>query len=189
MKMSLKKIIGFDVYRKTGCYRRKLFWKIMNRDLYCLSIYRKANYYYLKNNKFLFLIYLWKLKKICYKYDFNVSYKTNIGYGLFIGHNGPVIINGDTTIGNNCNIATGVTIGVENRGVRKGCPNIGNNVWIGTNAVLVGKINVGDNVLIAPNTFVNFDVPSNSIVLGNPGKIISRENATEFYITNKVDLQ
>ena len=84
------------------------------------------------------------------------------------------------------NIATGVTIGQENRGKRKGCPTIGDRVWIGTNAVLVGNINIGSDVLIAPLSYVNFDVPDHSIVLGNPARIISRENATASYIEKLV---
>ena len=55
----------------------------------------------------------------------------------------------------------------------------------GANAVIVGKINIGNNVLIAPNSYVNFDVPDNSIVIGNPGKIIHKDNATEGYINKK----
>ena len=86
----------------------------------------------------------------------------------------------------NVNIATGVTIGQENRGKRKGCPIIGDCVWIGTNSVIVGNVNIGHDVLIAPLTYVNFDVPSHSIVIGNPAKIIHRENATEGYINKKV---
>ena len=89
-------------------------------------------------------------------------------------------------LGKNVNIATGVSIGQENRGARKGCPVIGDEVWIGTNAVVVGNINIGNDVLIAPLAYVNFDVPDHSIVLGNPAKIIHRENATEYYIENKV---
>ena len=85
------------------------------------------------------------------------------------------------------NIATGVTIGRENRGPRTGAPTIGDNCWIGTNAVIVGNIHVGEDVLIAPLSFVNFDVPAHSIVIGNPAKIIHRENATEGYIDNVVD--
>lgn len=57
---------------------------------------------------------------------------------------------------------------------------------MGANAVIVGNIRIGNDVLIAPGAYVNFDVPSHSIVLGNPAKIISRENATEGYITNIV---
>lgn len=63
---------------------------------------------------------------------------------------------------------------------------IGNRVWIGTNAVVVGNIVIGDDVLIAPNAYVNFNVPSHSVVVGNPAKIISRENAVEGYINNCV---
>lgn len=77
-----------------------------------------------------------------------------------------------------------MTIGQENRGFRKGCPTIGNRVWIGINSTIVGNITIGDDVLIAPNSFVNFDVPPHSIVLGNPGSIIHKENATEGYINN-----
>ncbi len=75
-----------------------------------------------------------------------------------------------------------VTIGQANRGERKGCPKIGNKVWIGAGAVVVGKIVIGDNVLIAPNSYVNYDVPSNSIVTGNPASIKEDANATEGYV-------
>ena len=63
---------------------------------------------------------------------------------------------------------------------------IGNRVWIGVNATVVGHITIGDDVMIAPNAFVNFDVPSHSVVIGNPGRIISRDHATEGYVVNPV---
>ena len=97
-----------------------------------------------------------------------------------------MIIHPDCVIGKNCNVGTGVTVGRENRGKRLGVPTIGDNVWIGTNAVIVGNITVGNDCLIAPLAFVNFDVPPHSIVVGNPAKIISRENATDGYIENRV---
>jgi serine O-acetyltransferase len=59
-------------------------------------------------------------------------------------------------------------------------------VWIGANAVIVGGITIGSNVLIAPNSYVNFDVPANSVVVGNPGAIYATERATEAYINNKI---
>ena len=46
----------------------------------------------------------------------------------------------------------------------------------------MGKILIGDNVLIAPNAYVNFDVPSNSIVTGNPAVVKQHLNATDDYI-------
>lgn len=65
-------------------------------------------------------------------------------------------------------------------------PILGDNVWIGVNSRIVGNIKIGNNVLIAPNSFVNIDVPNNSIVLGNPCRIIFKEKATKNYINNKV---
>ena len=61
-----------------------------------------------------------------------------------------------------------MVIGQTNRGKNKGVPTIGNEVWIGINAAIVGGITIGDDVLIAPNSFVNVDVPSHSVVFGNP---------------------
>lgn len=58
----------------------------------------------------------------------------------------------------------------------------GNKVWIGVNATIVGHINIGNNVLIAPNSYANCNVPSNSIVIGNPCIIKHNDNATKGYI-------
>lgn len=107
-----------------------------------------------------------------------------IGGGLYLGHAYNITINPKAKIGCNCNIHKGVVIGQTNRGKSKGVPTIGNNVWIGINAAIVGNITIGDDVLIAPNSFVNVDVPSHSVVFGNPCVIKHRQNATESYINN-----
>lgn len=111
----------------------------------------------------------------------------NIGGGLYLGHPYCITINPKVIIGKNCNIHKGVTIGQENRGGRKGTPIIGNEVWIGVNATIVGAIHIGNDVLIAPNTYVNCDIPDHSIVFGNPCIIKPRQCATEGYINNKVE--
>ena len=59
-------------------------------------------------------------------------------------------------------------------------------MWIGTNSVIVGNIKIGNNVLIAPNTFVNFDVPDNSVVVGGKATIHSDNCATKDYISRKI---
>jgi serine O-acetyltransferase len=64
-----------------------------------------------------------------------------------------------------------------------GTPIIGNNVWIGTNAIIVGRIKIGDNSLIGPGAYVNFDIPDKSVVIGNPGKIVSNQGS-DGYIEN-----
>lgn len=106
----------------------------------------------------------------------------SIGGGVFFAHFQSITINPLTIIGSNCTILKGVTIGMEMRGERRGCPTIGDNVYIGINATVVGKITVGDDVLIASNSFVNCDIPSHSVVFGNPCVIKHRDNATDGYI-------
>ena len=93
-----------------------------------------------------------------------------------------IVINPESEIGENCTILNGVLIGNERRGKRIGTPKLGNNVYIGSNATIVGNITIGDDVLIAPGSFINFDVPSHSVVFGNPGIIRYRKDATEGYI-------
>lgn len=83
-------------------------------------------------------------------------------------------------------ISKGVTIGQENRGKRKGTPCIGNNVWIGVNATIVGNVVIGNDVLIAPNTYINCDIPDHSIVFGNPCIVKHADDATKDYINHAV---
>jgi serine O-acetyltransferase len=100
----------------------------------------------------------------------------NIGKGLIIGHWGRIVINGNATFGDDIFLTHGVTIGRDIRGKRAGTPHFGNRIVIRTNSTIVGNVTIGNDVLIAPNTFVNFDVPDHSIVIGNPGKIIYKDN-------------
>ncbi len=122
------------------------------------------------------------------RYGLEISRSTQIGPGLYLGHAFNITVNPEAVIGANCNLHKGVTIGQENRGKRQGAPVIGDCVWIGVNATIVGGITVGDDVLIAPGAYVNCDVPSHSIVLGNPCRVIAREGATEGYINRKVQI-
>lgn len=132
------------------------------------------------------LIFKIILRHYIYKYGFQIG--GTIGKGFYISHFGIVVISTEAVVGKNCNIAHGVTIGVTRRGDKAGAPNIGNEVWMGANSIIVGNICIGNNVLIAPGAYVNFNVPDNSIVLGNPGIIKSSSQATEGYINNKAAL-
>lgn len=118
-----------------------------------------------------------------FKYGFDISPNTRIGPGLFIGHFGGVVISPYAVLGANVNIAQGVTIGAESRGDRKGAPTLEDRVWVGANAIIVGRITIGHDTLIAPGAYVNFDVPPMAIVLGNPGKIVSHSGSVG-YVNN-----
>ena len=121
---------------------------------------------------------LFKLMQV--RFGFQIPHITKIGGGLFMGHYGGIVISNEAVIGENCNIAQGVTIGRINKGPRKGAPKIGDRVWIGPNAVLAGNITIGDNVLIAPLSFVNIDVPPNCLVIGNPAKIVTGKTSDDY---------
>ncbi len=174
-----------DFYRATGkkLSSFEIRKQCLSPNLHFMYILRKNQQYQSSPLRF---YWRWILRKYQIKYGFQIYPETQIGEGLYLGHWGALVINPNTTIGKNCNIAQGVTIGQQNRGKNKGVPMIGNEVWIGANAVIVGGIKIGNDVLIAPNAYVNFDVPSHSVVVGNPAKIIAKENATEGYINNKI---
>lgn len=173
-----------DLYRYYGNSGEPFLKKVFRPlEIKYISVFRKANTCRFMPLK---LFYTLKLLNMSRKTQIQIPARTQIGEGLYIGHLGRVIIHPDAKLGKNVNIATGVTIGMENRGKRKGAPVISDNCWIGTNAVVVGNVKIGSDVLIAPLTYVNFDVPDHSIVIGNPGRIIPKENATQDYVCNRV---
>jgi len=174
----MKEVIKADLYRYGGLTKLSKGKKIEGfRYMYYL---RKASQY--KKMSILGIYYRLIIRKLSYKFGFQIPVTTSIGEGFYIGHFGTIVINGNAKIGKYCNIAHSTTIGQANRGKLKGYPTIGDKVWIGTGSVIVGNIKIGNNVLIAPNSFVNIDVPDNSLVIGNPAKVINKENPTEGYI-------
>ena len=113
------------------------------------------------------------LRRCSIKYGIEIPHQTQIGSGLYIGHWGGIIVNPRAKIGNNCNISQGVTIGGTNRGERAGVPTIGDGVFIGPGAKIIGRIRVGDNVAIGANAVVTKDVPENAVVAGVPARVLS----------------
>jgi len=97
-----------------------------------------------------------------------------IGSEFFIDHGAGVVIGETAIIGNNVTMYAGVVLGGTNLKQGKRHPTIGNNVVIGTGAKILGPITVGDNVRIGANSVVIHDVPEGSVVVGVPGRIVSR---------------
>ncbi len=94
-----------------------------------------------------------------------------IGKGLFIDHGMGVVIGETSIIGDNVTLFQGVTLGGTGKEKGKRHPTIGNNVVIGAGAKILGNINIGDNVVVGANAVVIRDVPSDSTVVGVPGRI------------------
>jgi serine O-acetyltransferase len=94
------------------------------------------------------------------------------GYGLKMYHIGGIIVNPGVKLGNNCTLQTGVIIGQGSSG---GLPVIGDDVYFAPGAKAFGKIKIGNNVVVAPNSVVIKDVPDNCVVSGVPAKIIKKD--------------
>ena len=99
---------------------------------------------------------------------------TRIGFGLKIHHGIGLVINPEVIIGNNVVLRHNTTIGhvIDLEGNCLGSPIIGNNVDVGANVVIIGNIIVGNNVIIGAGSVVVKSIPSNSVVVGNPAKVI-----------------
>jgi len=196
--MNYKRLFSPETWR----LNLKLFKELYNYDLAFNASFRnveKLPKQLLNKNEFKYLRYyriaqatqgsIWfkffffpRLVKFSVKTGIGLHDNLNIPKGLIIGHSGTIVINSDAVFGGNLMLTHNVTIGRDVRGKRKGAPTFGKNVCIRCNSTVVGKVMIGDDVLIAPNTFVNFDVPSHSVVVGNPGVIHQRENATEGHL-------
>jgi serine O-acetyltransferase len=94
-----------------------------------------------------------------------------VGRRFRIDHFGGIVISGDAVFGDDCIIRNGVTVGLRNTG-KRGSPLIGDRVDIGAGAKVLGAIRIGDDVAIGANAVVLCDVPSNSIAVGIPARVI-----------------
>jgi len=122
---------------------------------------------------------------LTYKLGISIPPSTVIGSGFYIGHFGGIVVSGKSTIGRNCNISQGVTIGRANRGRNKGYPVLGDDVYIGPGAVIAGSVRIGNNVAIGANCVVTTDIPDDAVVVGIPGKVISRKGSAGY--VNRTD--
>ncbi|MBD3807851.1 MAG: serine acetyltransferase, partial [Epsilonproteobacteria bacterium] len=105
-----------------------------------------------------------------FKYGIEIHPGAQIGRGLYIGHWVGIVISPRAVIGENCYISHGVTIGMINSGNNAGVPVIGDRVYIGAGAKIIGNIKIGNDVAIGSNAVVTKDVPDGVTVGGVPAK-------------------
>lgn len=181
--MSLKS--DFIKYKRYSGNKSSLILLLTQQGLWALTVYRISNKIYrssiFKPLKNILLV----LAVMCQKWieiitGISIPYAVTIGEQFYIGHFGGIIINAKVTIGNNCNISQGVTIGVSGRGDKRGVPTIGNNVYIGTNAVIAGPIIIGDNCVIAANSLVVNSIEANTTVIGVPAKVTNNNGSKDY---------
>ena len=95
---------------------------------------------------------------------------TKIDGGLVFPHLSAIVIHGNASIGKNCTILQGVTIGGDEKGT---VPHIGDNVVLTCGAKVIGGVTIGNNVLVGAGAVVTSDIPDNAVVVGVPGKVIN----------------
>ena len=123
--------------------------------------------------KFFSAIYKVSFKLVQILTGIELPCEAQIGRNFVIDHFGGIIISGYARFGDNCRIRSGVCVGLSR--IEDPCaPVIGNNVDIGIGAKLLGRITIGDNVLIGANAVVTRSVPANSIAVGIPAVIKPR---------------
>ena len=103
----------------------------------------------------------------------DIDCNATIGPGLFVYHYGGIIVGSTAVLGRNCSLSHGVTIGMSGEGRRRGCPVIGDDVFMAPGSIAHGKITIGSNVKLGPNTVINRDVPDNSVVSLGSMRIVS----------------
>ncbi|KHK93583.1 serine O-acetyltransferase [Novosphingobium malaysiense] len=173
----LRLLLQADLYRYSGRIDAKTFWRhFLFTPGYKYTVYMRSCGY-LKTKRFqafgFYLLLKWLLLRCRYKFGIAIPEYTEIGPGLFINRFGGIYINGDTVIGTNANLTHGTMLGQANRGSRAGSPVLGDRVFIGAGAKIIGHIHLGEGCIVGANAVVTKDVPENAVVGGNPAKLIS----------------
>lgn len=175
-----------DEYENKRC----LFWRvyISKPGFRYLMTYRICKYIrsraILKHT--LFYLYRTILHFQSVRFNIDIPLSMEIGPGFRVDHFGGIWLSQKTVIGRNCSISGNVAFGFIPRGINEGVPvSIGDNVYIGPGAKLLGKISVGNNVVIGANSVVTKSIPDNVTVFGVPARIVSHEGS-DGYINNKV---
>lgn len=127
-----------------------------------------SNWFYRKHMKPIAALCRFVIRVI---FSADVPYNLTIGEGTRFPHCAlGSLFHPNVVIGKNCRILHGVTLG--GRGGHNGLPIVGDNVWIGTHAIILGDVTIGDNAIIGAGAVVIKDVPKNAVVAGNPAKFI-----------------
>jgi serine O-acetyltransferase len=179
-----KYLILSDLYRCSGSVKLTVLLKHLFRgDSYKYVFWMRTCQYACSNRALRYCVYPFAqllLGRYRYRLGISIPPETCIGSGFYIGHFGGIVVNRRSVIGRNCNISQGVTLGQSNRGAKTGCPVVGNNVYIGPGAKIVGAIMIGNDVAIGANCVVTRDVPDHSVVVGVPGKVVSQRGSAGY---------
>jgi len=159
---------------------RSIWEVLLYPGLHAIFWHRIAHFFY--QHKFFFIARLIS-QIVRFFTGIEIHPGAKIGKGFFIDHGMGVVIGETAEIGDNVTIYQGVTLGGTGKEKGKRHPTIGNNVIIAAGAKVLGNIKIGDNVKIGAGSVVIRDVPSNSTVVGVPGRIVKHKGKRVFGVT------
>lgn len=113
-------------------------------------------------------VFLYKIYSVLIGID--IPWQTKIGEGLRISHPNGIVISDKAILGKNVWLRANTVVGIDL--ISNKAPVIGDNVNIGVNAIIIGNIQVGDNCVIGAGAVVTKSIPPNSVVAGNPARVI-----------------
>lgn len=192
--MSDNKYFKYDLYRyfysndsvtEISLYR-KLKLVLLTQAIWAIAVYRAGSWCIAHRKQLGFAVKIFlpvltiaqKLVEIATGID--LPFTAKVGRGLYIGHFGQIILNGNAVLGEFCNLSQGVTIGQAGRGKEQYTPVIGDRVYIAPGVKIFGKVKIGNDVAIGANAVVTKDLPDNAVAAGIPAKILNYNSSRDF---------
>lgn len=115
------------------------------------------------------------------KYAVYLDFSTQVGPGLYLGHANGIVVYSRAVIGSNCTLSHQVTLGkTHERSRHPGCPVVGDRVYLGCGAKVLGGVHLGDDSAVAPNAVVVSDVPAMAVVGGIPARVLSHQGSAGY---------
>jgi serine O-acetyltransferase len=165
-----------NVLKKDVAARSYLEVLLLYPTIHALFAYRISNFFYRKK-----LFFLARLISQHSRWTTGIEIHpgAKIGKRLFIDHGMGVVIGETSTIGDDCTIYHGVTLGATDCDAPKRHPDLGNRVMVGAGAKVLGPISIGDDAKIGANSVVLKNVPQGATAVGTPARILVKKDSTE----------
>jgi serine O-acetyltransferase len=153
----------------------KIFYALFDQGVWALVIYRLSRALFLMplaGVRIFARLVAYVMHKVCeLLFSVSIPPSTSIGRGLYIGHGGPIYIHPDVHCGEDLKIGPGVVIGQRGMGAQ-GVPTIGDDVYVGVGAKILGKVTVGSTVRVGANSVIVQNVPDAVTVFGVPARVV-----------------
>lgn len=164
-----------NIQKKDPAAKHILYVILLYQGFHVLLFYRMGHFFY--THKLFFLARL--ISQIArFLTGIEIHPGAKIGRRLFIDHGMGIVIGETATIGNDCTIYHGVTLGGTGKDKNKRHPDLGNDVMVGCGAKILGPIKIGNHVKIGANAVVTKPVEDNVTVIGIPARQKTLQNVT-----------